>query len=490
MAEKLIKRGNVWYYRFTDADGKRRMRKGCTDKRETERKANAARLEADKAKSDPREAGYRRHEAQSVSEHLDDFERSLLAKGGTKKHAQVTRYRANRVLDGAKVNRISDLSLSKIMDALQDIRTTEGFNQETINHYIRAVKAFSRWLWKDKRAREHHLAHLATSNSEGDRRYIRRPLTPEEAARVIQTAEAGPVVMGMTGPDRAMLYMIALSTGFRAMRELRPLTPERFNLDSDPPTITVKAAYAKNGREAIQPIPAALADRIRPWLATKAPGKPVFTGMTKRTAEMLRHDLEAAKVPYETSEGVIDFHASRVSYITNLVASGASVKTCQTLARHSTPVLTIGVYAKASLHDVKGAVESLPDPTATKSGSERAVLASTGTDGEHSSKRLLHPVSNSGPYNGPGMASTDAIACFDNENSADRKSLENKDLGVQCCALTPSGAMSEEMPEMRGSRILSPQRLPFRHAGSRWLVHTRHGTAAHQHNEPYVPEAI
>jgi hypothetical protein len=46
-----------------------------------------------------------------------------------------------------------------------------------------------------------------------------------------------------------------------------------------------------------------------------------------------------------------------------VVNSGASVKTCQTLARHSTPVLTIGVYAKKSLHDLAGAVEALPDLT-------------------------------------------------------------------------------------------------------------------------------
>ena len=57
----------------------------------------------------------------------------------------------------------------------------------------------------------------------------------------------------------------------------------------------------------------------------------------------------------------MDFHAVRVAYITNLVTSGASVKTCQTLARHSTPSLTIGVYAKASLHDIRE--RSRPCPT-------------------------------------------------------------------------------------------------------------------------------
>ncbi len=291
----------------------------------------------------------------------------------------MTAYRAGRIIELTKARRVSDLSLSKALDALQSLRTEEGFNQQTINHYVRAVKAFSRWLWKDRRAREHHLAHLATSNPEVDRRYVRRQLTDEEAARVIQAAENGPKVMGMTGPDRAVLYLVALATGFRPGRELRLLTPERFDLDGDPPTITARAGYCKNKKQAVQPIPAALADRLRPWLDRKAPGKPVFEGMTHKTAEMLRHDLEAAGVPYETSEGVADFYATRVSYISNLVASGASVKTCQTLARHSTPVLTIGVYAKASLHDIKGAVENLPDLTPIVSAPE--ALSATGTDG-------------------------------------------------------------------------------------------------------------
>jgi hypothetical protein len=102
--------------------------------------------------------------------------------------------------------------------------------------------------------------------------------------------------------------------------------------------------------------------------------------MTKRTAEMIGHDLKAEKIAYKTSEGVIDFYATRVSYISNLVASGASVKTCQTLARHSTPVLTIGVYAKASLHDIRGAVEALPD--LTLAAPAREALAATGTESD------------------------------------------------------------------------------------------------------------
>jgi hypothetical protein len=143
-------------------------------------------------------------------------------------------------------------------------------------------------------------------------------------------------------------------------------------------TVPALAYYSKNGKEAVQPLPGALADRLAPWLARKAPGRAVFEGITKRTGEMIGIDLRAAGMEPETASEVVDFHALRGSYISHLVSSGASVKTSQTLSRHSTPSLTIGIYAKASLHDIKGAVEVLP---ALPVGRPRPkILAATGTE--------------------------------------------------------------------------------------------------------------
>jgi integrase len=374
---------DTWLIEWTTADGKQHRKSGGRDKRAASRvKAEVERNE-DLRRSGlvtPRELGYIAHEAKPLAGHLEDFRRSLLAKGDSAKHCLMTAHRVRRLAELAGFRRISDVSMSATMDALQSLRTEGGLGQNTINNYIRAIKGFARWLWRDRRAREHHLEHLATSNADVDRRYIRRALSPEEAVRLIRAAETGPTVMGMAGIDRAMLYVLALSTGLRPGRELRSLTPESFDLDGDPPTVEVASAYAKNKRPALQPLPRAVAERLRPWLAGKASGGPVFAGMSNRAAEMIRHDLEVAEIPHRTKEGVIDFYSSRVSFITNLVAGRASIKTCQTLARHSTPSLTIGVYAKVSLHDIKGAVESLPDLTAAATPRP---TAATGTDGEN-----------------------------------------------------------------------------------------------------------
>jgi integrase len=356
------KGANEYTILFFDEHGRRRKKRGYTDKRESERLAKELEDRARRIKDgldDPKVEAYRKHERTPLLDHLADFGRSLAAKGSTAKHVHMAVQRARRMLELAKAKRISELSLSRALDAVQALRDA-GLSQQSINHHIRRVKEFSRWLWSDGRAREHLLAHLSTSSPEADRRHVRRLLSPEEATRIIQVAESGPEAGNLSGPDRAMLYALALGTGFRA-KELGTLTPERFDLDSERPTVTGKSCYTKNGREAVQPLAQALADRLRPWLATKAPGRPVFDGMTQRTAEMLRVDLKAAGVPYENDNGVVDFHSLRGDFISYLVSSGASVKTCQTLARHSTAAMTIGVYAKASLHDLNGAVDNLPD---------------------------------------------------------------------------------------------------------------------------------
>jgi integrase len=181
---------------------------------------------------------------------------------------------------------------------------------------------------------------------------------------------------GWPDPERATAYRLALATGFR-VAELGSLTPGSFALDQTPPVVVCEGGYTKNGRKAEQPIPDALADALRPWLASRPIGCRVFA-LPRRTADMIRAALAAAGIAYETSAGVVDFHALRGAYILNPVSGGASVKTCQTLARHSTPSLTIGVYAKASLRDISGAVAGLPRLTTPRPA--REIARATGTD--------------------------------------------------------------------------------------------------------------
>ena len=75
--------------------------------------------------------------------------------------------------------------------------------------------------------------------------------------------------------------------------------------------------------------------------------------------------------------------SQRHTYISGIVAGGASVKTAQELARHSTPVLTIGRYSHARLHDLQGALDALPDLQPQDPTPQTTAYAmATGTDGE------------------------------------------------------------------------------------------------------------
>jgi len=78
----------------------------------------------------------------------------------------------------------------------------------------------------------------------------------------------------------------------------------------------------------------------------------------------------------DASGRVVDFHANRHTYITQLMQSGANVKVVQELARHSTPELTLNRYSHIGLHDTSAALNALP-ATLT---SQAALFRKTGTD--------------------------------------------------------------------------------------------------------------
>jgi site-specific recombinase XerC len=421
----LRKRGRVWYFRFVDVDGKKRERKGCSDRRATEQMAAAAEAKVAKIREgliDARDLNCAGHGARPLGDHLQVFVDTMEAAGRNSQHIAQTRLYITRIIELSHARRIADLTPSAVMQALGTLRS-RGFSARSLNAHTTAIKAFSRWLWRDGRVREHTLAHLATSNPESDRRRVRRALGPEEAARLVSSAEQGPEVMGMSGRDRAMLYTVAMQTGFRR-KELRSLDPASFRLDVEPPLIVCEAVETKNGHRAEQPISKTLADLLRPWLAGLPPGRPAFA-MPVRVADMLSVDLERAGIPKSTPSGTVDLHSLRVTYISNLVSSGASVKTCQVLARHSTPNLTIGVYAKATIHDLAGAVNALPDlgpdalPTKPADAKE--------TEGQPINDHLAHYLPTAG--DGSGRTVADAVAMV-RDTIARPKPCSSKDLSV------------------------------------------------------------
>ena len=59
--------------------------------------------------------------------------------------------------------------------------------------------------------------------------------------------------------------------------------------------------------------------------------------------------------------GLIDFHALRHSFGTNLALAGVPVKVCMDLMRHSDVNLTMKLYAHTLVQDRARALDALPD---------------------------------------------------------------------------------------------------------------------------------
>jgi integrase len=361
--------------------------------------------------------------ARPLLDHLEDFRRVLAAKGNTPDHVARICGRARAVLEGCGFVRPADLQAAPVVEFLAGLRAdgdvpelppgqetftgaevaallgvkTEtvgrrarrrlirhggqgrartypraeveallrrrrrGLGVMTSNHYLVAVKALAKWLAKEGRIAANPLAHLERQNARVDVRRPRRAAAVEEFTRLTEAALRGAPFLGIAGQDRAFLYLLAADTGLRA-NELASLTPESFDLDADPPTVTVRAGYSKHRREDVQPLRPGVADLLRPYLAGKAAGSPVRPGTwSDNAAEMLRVDLEAAGVPYQDQQGrYFDFHGTRHTFISRLASGGVHPKLAQILARHSTITLTMDFYTHLGLHDQTAALAKLP----------------------------------------------------------------------------------------------------------------------------------
>ncbi len=266
-----------------------------------------------------------------------------------------------------------------------------GLSIASSNHHLVALKSFGSWLVKDRRSPENPFAHLSRLNAQVDVRHERRALTPDELSRTIQAAErSDKSFRGANGSTRAMLYRMAAMTGLRA-DELASLTPASFDLKADPPTVTIAAGYSKHRREDVLPLHLDLAARLRQWLterersqddqrailslnrAADAKRERLFPGTWPgKAAEMLRIDLDAAEIAYETDAGFADFHSLRHTFISNLVTAGVHPKVAQQLARHSTITLTMDRYAHLGLIDMTAGLSSLPNITPSDANECRA----------------------------------------------------------------------------------------------------------------------
>jgi integrase len=378
---------------------------------------------------------FKEHLARPLKEHVADYSRYLAAKGGTWEHASRQTTRCLAVLDGIQAAHFADLDPSDVQEFLADLRRParprveldpakerytkaelmavlgvnrgsvarmltrknlqaegkgrarryprevvlvlqevlcQGRGLATCNHYLTAVKGFTRWLVKGRRAPYDPLACLSAQNAKTDVRVERRALAAEEFTRLLAAARQGKPARGLSGPDREVLYLLAARSGLRAS-ELASLTPASFDFDAL--TVTVEAAYSKHRRRDVQPLPTDVAEALRRYSAGRPRGKLLWPGGWHYVgADLLRLDLAAAGIPYTLDGLVYDFHALRHQFITDLAASGVHPKDAQVLARHSSITLTLDRYTHVRPANLRAALEGLPSLTEQEAKPEKEAL--------------------------------------------------------------------------------------------------------------------
>jgi integrase len=481
------KKGKIWYYRFTDADGVQRELPGCTDKRETEGMLADARAEAAKIRNghvDRKASAYRANELKPLPEHIDAWQANLVAEGSAPKHAEHASNRvrrlvammlganealndhrrllpkdrgevARKIADAIAQARLSSLTRDKVQDTIARFKSA-GWSLQTCNHYRAAAKAFSKWCYDTDRTRDDVLHGVKGFNVKEDRRHDRRTVSLDELRTLIQAASNGTPFREMTGPMRALCYRLAVASGLR-YSEIATIVPESF--DSKARTVTVHAAYTKNGDPATFPLPDELDADLAAYVSALPAGEPIFPLPDGLGAKMLRHDLSAAGIPYVDASGLyFDFHSLRCQTATLADQAGVSPRVVQKIMRHSSLELT-GRYTRPRAVDIEAAASMLP--SLKPMGYEPEALAATGTEGGLISRDFSLLLPYSGDAEGRSRTVTGEMSHLDGPTGEMRLSLKKEAQDAPGRVQTGRGV--EEAPPgfEPGMKVLQTSALPL-----------------------------
>ena len=361
------KRKNTpWYFEYRDHNGKKRMKKGFTDKGLT--KQLAVKIESEErlremglVDSDQEERAGKKKA--TIEEFLTAYRKSLQAKKNTEKHIKLTMSRIQRVVDGCEFLTLGCLNADSVEGFLVDLREEGKFGFRTYNHYLQSLDAFCNWLVSRRHLAYNPLIGIPRLNAALDVRHPRRALTAEEFSKLLFAARNSKQrIQCYTGEQRARIYTLSYMTGLRK-GELASLTPASFDLNSTQPTITVQANSSKHRKKDVLPLHPDLVPMVRDWFGELQSDKPLFPMLAQRkTWLMVKKDLSLAGIPYKTDKGIADFHAAgRHTHITELLRNGATLVEAKELARHSDVRMTMR-YTHIGLEDQAKALKLLPAP--------------------------------------------------------------------------------------------------------------------------------
>lgn len=308
-----------------------------------------------------------------IAEHLAGFRAHLESNRGDAKHVNQTARYLRMMIGLCHVSYWWQLDEERIRKALVVLgakrsrrkwgrgRRSESsdIGLSTLNHYLTAMKTFCNWMVNQGRAERSPAKRIKPFPARTDPRHPRRALTTDEMVRLVAAAQSGRKIAGITGAERAVIYLLCATTGLR-VNEVATLTRRSFKLDGKSSYLSIRASNAKGKRETKQfPLREDVTAMLASYMASADPDRELFRYPSNSTYA-LKKDLAAAGIPYVLDGEFADNHAQRHTFISNLFDSGATPKEAQTLARHQDARLTLAIYAHVRPAAQRAAVERLP----------------------------------------------------------------------------------------------------------------------------------
>ncbi len=300
---------------------------------------------------------------------VDEWEADLRRKVATEKYVLARSRMVRRVIHLAGWEtwlEVKAADAERVLD--EQTGPAPGWSQQTRNSYVGALKQFGAWLVKTGRAHESPFQFMARRVGAAEvQRRLRRPLTDDEVARLVEAARGAGRRGWMTGPERAALWAVMVGTGLRSreagdlrVRSIRWSEPGRAGALELPAAGTKEGRLT--GRDSLIPLAPDVEATLREHVGGREGRRLVFPQWKPQDgARVLRGDLKLAGIPYQDDAGrFCDVHSLRHTFGTRLMRSGAGVRDVQRLMRHGTLEHTER-YLHTTEQELQARLPSLPE---------------------------------------------------------------------------------------------------------------------------------
>lgn len=371
-----------WQGRYTDGTGKRCNTRMFTTK-------NLAMMEAIRLE-ESKGAKQQATTKSDVSSLVANYLQSLAVIAGPR-HVEQARTVLHEYLQKFKPTRLAAVDIDQITRWINERyragwvtakKVKKTYSVRTRNIWVMKFKSFGAWIKQNLKLKYNPFEEIPLMNEDkADKKIERRSLTLDEFDRLIQTTACSEkFVYGMTGWQRSVLYILAGYTGLR-VKSIAQLTPESFCIvNGIAVSVHSRSKNQKTGNLLTVPFPESIGREMALYVATRDPGKPLFHDnhwWATKGARILRHDLDAAGIPFIDASGLrFDFHAFRYFLCLLCIKAGKGNQVAQKLLDHSSPNLTANIYTKLGVSQMAEEVQNLPTMSfGTKFGTASAETA-------------------------------------------------------------------------------------------------------------------